>query len=291
LRAWVGRALWRSIKLAGMFVYASAELVLKRPSTRHARADWLHRFAARAVRRLRVPVRVHGRFPEHGVVISNHLSYLDIVVYAALHPCVFVSKAENERLPVLGWMTTMSGAVYVERGRGISAIRAGAAMQAAAADGLPVLFFPEGTTGNGTCVMKFHSGLLAQAMGPGLPITAAYIRYRLIEDNGPCITVEEDVCWGDRAMLPHIFRFLGLRGVDVEVRFADAPIAFSSDTLHRKAAAIEARAAVVALTQPVEDTDTAQSQSTTAESPSPPPPAASLPADSAPSKHAAAHRP
>ena len=79
-------------------------------------------------------------------------------------------------------------------------------------------------------------------------MTAAYLRYSFAEDNGPGVSVEDDVCyWGDRNMLAHVFKFLGLRGVRAEVRFADAPIAFSSDRLHRKMAAIEAHAAVAAL--------------------------------------------
>ena len=58
----------------------------------------------------------------------------------------------------------------------------------------------------------------------------------------------DDVCyWGDAQMLPHIFRLLGLRGLRAEVRFAERPIEFSSDVMHRKLAAIEARAAVAAL--------------------------------------------
>jgi 1-acyl-sn-glycerol-3-phosphate acyltransferase len=48
-------------------------------------------------------------------------------------------------------------------------------------------------------------------------------------------------------MWGHVFTFLGLRGVRTEIRFAEAPIAFSSDALHRKQAAIEARTAVAAL--------------------------------------------
>jgi hypothetical protein len=56
------------------------------------------------------------------------------------------------------------------------------------------------------------------------------------------------VCyWGDRPMWPHVFRFLGLRKVKVTVWFAEAPIRFSSDVMHRKLAAIEAREAVSAL--------------------------------------------
>jgi hypothetical protein len=69
-----------------------------------------------------------------------------------------------------------------------------------------------------------------------------------MEENGAGVSVTDDVCyWGDRDMLLHVFKFLGLRGVRAEVRFAGEPIVFSSDDLHRKKAAVEARSAVEAL--------------------------------------------
>nr|WP_213806921.1 lysophospholipid acyltransferase family protein [Granulicella sp. dw_53] len=231
-----------------MFVVAGTELLVTRPATRQARADWLHRFCARAMKRFGVEIEVVGRYPEAGAVISNHLGYLDIVVFAALHPCVFVSKAEIARWPVVGWMTTMSGTVYVERGRGGSARRASGGMQTAAKAGLPVVFFPEGTTTNGEAMLKFHSGLLAQAMEAGQPVTAAYVSYELGEGNEAGVTVADDVAyWGDTPMWPHVFRFLALRNVRAVVRFAEEPIRFSSDLLHRKQAAVEAYNAVSAL--------------------------------------------
>ncbi len=233
-----------------MFAEAGAELLVRRPATREARADWLHRFAARAIRGLGIEIDVVGRFPERGAVISNHLSYLDIVVFAALHPCVFVSKAEIAEWPVLGWMTTMAGTVYVARGHGGSAVKARGGMQAAADAGLPVVFFPEGTTTNGSELLKFHWGLLAQAMQERAPVTAAYMSYSLGEGNDAGVTVADDVCyWGDAQMLPHIFKLLGLRGLRAEVRFAEGPIRFSSDVMHRKLAAIEARFAVAAVAE------------------------------------------
>lgn len=244
------RALGRSVHLAGLFVVAGAELAVRRPKTREARADWLHRFAAKAMRQLGIEVDVAGSFPERGAVISNHLSYLDIVVFAALHPCVFVSKAEIETWPVVGWMTTMSGTVYVARGHGGSAVRARQGMQAALDAGLPVVFFPEGTTSNGSTVLKFHSGLLAQVMAGGTPVTAAHVGYSLGAANGAEVSVANDVCyWGDAKIVPHIFKLLGLRGVRVAVRFAERPIMFSGDELHRKLAAVEARSAVLALAE------------------------------------------
>src|SRR6266403_1343025 len=72
-------------------------VLVKRPATREQRADWLHRFCARGIRGMGIEISMEGVFPERGAVISNHLSYLDIVVFATLHPCVFVSKEEVRR--------------------------------------------------------------------------------------------------------------------------------------------------------------------------------------------------
>ena len=240
-------ALFRCTKLLGYFLRYGLELLLRRPATRAARADWLHRFCAAAVAGLGVTLTVEGRFPDEGAVISNHLSYVDIVLFAAMHPCVFCAKAEMQSWPVIGWMTTMCGTVYVERGRGGSALKARSGMRAATEAGLPVVFFPEGTTTNGDRTLPFRSGLLAQAMDSGAPITAAFIEYALDRDNGEGVTARDYICWDKMPMPVHVFRFLGLSGVHAMVRFGDGPIRFSGPRLHRKVAAVEAREAMLAL--------------------------------------------
>ena len=123
-------------------------------------------------------------------------------------------------------------------------------MRAAAEAGLPVVFFPEGTTSNGETILKFHTGLLTEALAAEQPVTAAYLRYSMEEKNGTA-TVRDDVAyWGDRALLPHIFRFLSLRGVRAELDIAASPIAFfSAGVASRKIAAVEARRAVCALSE------------------------------------------
>lgn len=239
--------------LAAVFAYATLQLIVKRPATRQQRAEWLHQFCLRAVHRMGIAVRQLGTFPERGVVIANHLGYLDVVAFAALHTCAFVGKSEIRKWPFLGWITAMGGTVYVQRGRGGSAGRARAGMQEASDAGIPLAFFPEGTCSLGDTVLPFHSGLLAQAIEAGQPITAAHIRYRLTEDNGPNFSLADVCFWDDTLLIKHIFRFLAMRGIEVEVHFADAPIAFSANAGHRKIAAEEARAAVMQLrdaTQP-----------------------------------------
>ena len=150
-------------------------------------------------------------------------------------------------MPVVGWMTTMSGTVYVERGRGGSALTAGKGVREAANDGLPVVFFPEGTTNTTTTLLKFHSGLIGQVMLEEMPIQMGYLRYRLDGPNAPGVTVAHDVCWGTTPLLVHVFRLLGLRGLRAEVRFAEEPISFSERATNRKIAAEEAREAMAGL--------------------------------------------
>ncbi len=242
------RSVGRTLKLVALLLYGALELIFNRPATRQQRAEWLHYLCARSMRTMGIMVRCQGMPPKRGAVISNHTGYLDIVAFAALHPCVFVAKSEIRSWPFLGWMTTMAGTVYVDRGRGGSANRAATGMQAAEDAGIPVVFFPEGTTSNGTSVLKFHSGLLVKSLEAAQPITAAYLRYRLTRDNGPGVSVENNVSyWGDTRLLKHIFGLMGLRGIEVDVRYADCPITFSKGPDQRKLLAAEARAAVMEL--------------------------------------------
>jgi lyso-ornithine lipid O-acyltransferase len=248
------RVIWRLLKLVAMFAVRGAELAIKRPSTRAEGADWLHRFCAQAMREMGIEIETVGSFPEKGAVISNHLSYLDIVIFAALRPCVFVSKLEVKSWPVIGWMTVKAGTVFVDRGHGGSALRAGSRMQSAMEQGVPVVFFPEGTTTNGETLLKFHTGLLAKVLEVGEPVTTAYLRYSLGEGNEPGADVRNDVAyWGDMSMGAHVFRLLGLRNVKATIWFADAPIAFSVGAMQRKVAAVEAREAMVALKEKAEE--------------------------------------
>jgi lyso-ornithine lipid O-acyltransferase len=246
------RSLVRSLKVIGYFGSACIELMLHRPQNKREGAEWLQRFCARVIAGFGVKMTVEGRMPERGALITNHTGYLDVITLAALHPVVFFSKAELERTPVVGFMATAAGTLYVERGAGGSAQRARSGLKEAAELGVPVVFFPEGTTTNGRELLPFHSGLLAEALGADEPITAAHLRYTFEVDNGPGVSVEDDVCfWGDVSLFTHVAKFLKLNGVHAWIKIAPAPIEFSREALgDRKVAAVEAREAILALAGP-----------------------------------------
>jgi 1-acyl-sn-glycerol-3-phosphate acyltransferase len=128
------------------------------------------------------------------------------------------------RWPLLGWLTAQAGTVYVERGGGPRVYQAvNAAMAEAYRSGLPVLFFPEGTTTNGAGALPFRRGLFHSVLNNGVALRTSALQYALEEHavNGNA-TVGNDVCWwGDMTFVPHMFRLLGLKGLRARVRFGD----------------------------------------------------------------------
>ena len=247
------RKVYRATKVISLFLLASVELMITRPKTRAERAAWLSRFCARVMRGMDVTFDIVGDIPMTGAVISNHLTYLDILIHSAMRPCVFVSKIELRKTPLLGWMSMMSGTVYVARGQGGSAAKAAEGMAKGFRDGLPVVFFPEGTTGVGDVpAMSFRSGLIAQTIAADAPMYAAFIHYTLSpRDAADGKTLRRDVHWGPESLMTHLWGFVGLHELHATIKFSDQPIRFSEAAVNdRKIAAEEARAAVVALSAP-----------------------------------------
>ena len=112
---------------------------------------------------------------------------------------------------------------------------------------IPLVFFPEGTCSVGDTVLPFRSGLLGEAIAAGQPITAAYLRYRLTQDNGPNRSLTDVCFWDDTPLIEaHLPHDLDARNRSRD-RFADAPIAFTVGADQRKLAAQQAHAAVMEL--------------------------------------------
>jgi 1-acyl-sn-glycerol-3-phosphate acyltransferase len=98
-----------------------------------------------------------------------------------------------------------------------------AAMAAAYRSGLPVLFFPEGTTTDGAGVLPFRRGLFHSVLNNGVSLRTAAVRYSLENDAvNRGASVAEDVCWwGEMGFASHLFRILGLRGLRAQIRFGE----------------------------------------------------------------------
>jgi len=97
------------------------------------------------------------------LIIANHLSWLDILVFGAIEPVCFLAKREVSAWPLIASFARAQRTVFVDRKRRRSIPGANRAMAARMSEGRSVLLFPEGTTYDGTALGKFHSSHLAAA--------------------------------------------------------------------------------------------------------------------------------
>ncbi|WP_353068701.1 lysophospholipid acyltransferase family protein [Tunturibacter empetritectus] len=218
------RSVLRGVLFVGLLAAAVVDCWIRHPRVGAEGAVWIHGWCRRIVRVLGFECMVEGTVPSSGAVVSNHLSYLDILLYSSVQPFVMVAKTEVRGWPLLGWLTAQAGTVYVERGGGPKTYPGvNRAMAEAYRSGLPVLFFPEGTTTDGAEVLPFRRGLFHSVLNGGVALRVSALRYSLDSHvvNGSA-TVGEDVCWwGDMKFTPHMFRFLGLRGLRAKIRFGE----------------------------------------------------------------------
>jgi 1-acyl-sn-glycerol-3-phosphate acyltransferase len=183
----------------------------------------LHLWSRTMLAVLGVAVRVEGPIPRGGcLVVSNHLSYLDVLVLAAQRPFSFLSKADVARWPVIGWMARVIGVQFIVREDKRSLPKVAAALAAECAAGHGVLFFPEGTSSAGEGVLPFRPALLAPAAESGLPVHHAAICYATPAGSPPA---RDAVCWwGDMEFAPHALGLMRLPSVEARVRFGDAAV-------------------------------------------------------------------
>lgn len=140
--------------------------------TEAQRQQAVQNWSRRLLHRLGVALEVHGPLPLQGpvLVVSNHLSWLDIVVINAARPCRFVSKSEVKAWPLIGSLVAGAGTLFIERERPRDALRVVHHLAECLQAGDVLAVFPEGTTGDGSAVLPFHANLLQAAVVTGRPV-------------------------------------------------------------------------------------------------------------------------
>ena len=126
---------------------------------------------------LNVTLVLKGGQPAVGLVVANHVSWLDIYVAHALEPVTFIAKADIAKWPVVGALVTASRTLYIERGSRQAIRGVVQAVHARFDAGERVMFFPEGTTNDGIHILPFHGNLIQAALDAPCPVTPVGIRY------------------------------------------------------------------------------------------------------------------
>lgn len=196
-----GRAVsFLSFIIGTIFAQAFRVCFFKAARQRRARAEWLQRTAHRCAQILHLKINRFGALPTSGLIVANHLSYIDIILLAAQRPCVFVSKSEVKSWPIFGQCAQLGGTIFIDRKHRGDVAAVAELMGAALDEGSLVILFPEGTSSGGASVLPFKSSLLEPALHVNHPVTAIAIAYAL--DQG---SVANEICyWRDMTLLPHL---------------------------------------------------------------------------------------
>ncbi|HXG43236.1 MAG TPA: lysophospholipid acyltransferase family protein [Gemmatimonadales bacterium] len=175
-------------------------------------------------RLLGIRVRVTGVVPRPPFfLVSNHLSYLDIVVFAAQTPCRFVAKREVGAWPGVGMLARIMETIFIDRTVRRDALRALAQVDRAIRDGDGIVLFAEATSTAGRSVLPFRPALLEWAARTGQPVHYASVSYRTPDG---CPPAHLAVCWwGEMTFGRHLVGLARLPRIDASLHFGPAPIA------------------------------------------------------------------
>lgn len=184
---------------------------------RHARIQW---WSAKLLRLIGITLHAHGA-PRPGakLVVSNHVSWLDIAaIHAVIPEAHFVSKADVKQWPLIGKLVAGAGTLFIERDKKRDALRVVHQMAEALKAGDTVAVFPEGTTGDGRTLLPFHANLLHAAVTTATPVQPVVLRF--FDAQHTISPLAEFL--GDTTLAQSAWRFVCARGLNVEVKVLTA---------------------------------------------------------------------
>lgn len=133
-----------------------------------------------------IGIQIEGQQPARpecgGLIVANHVSWLDIFVLNAIHPSRFIAKSEVRGWPVIGWLAQRTGTIFIERGLRQNTSLINMRIGYLLGQGESVGLFPEGTTTDGDQVGHFHSALFQSVINARAKICPVALRYQ--DNNG-----------------------------------------------------------------------------------------------------------
>ena len=177
-------------------------------------------FLLRSILNIKVMVIGDVGEPERGghVIISNHLGYVDGFVLGSIFSVVFVSKREVKKWPVIGQWTTLCGTIFINRQRKDQVPSVVEEISRKLREEANILLFPEGSATNGEQMLPFQTAPLAAPLRNRSIIVPVTLTYKSVDDK-PVSEANRDLiyCYGDMDFVPHFWKLLSLRSVEVIV--------------------------------------------------------------------------
>jgi len=210
---WTAWRVWLHV-LGG---FAQIMLLFPRLS-RQARDSRVQAWARGTLERLGVELTVVGTPARSGpmLIVSNHISWLDIVALHATCHCRFVSKADVKRWPLIGTLACGGRTLFVKRESRRDAMRVVHHMVEALQEGDILAVFPEGTTGDGHSLLPFHANLLQAAISADVPVQAVALQFLDGRTGKPSAAVSY---MGDESLVGSIWRTLCAKPLSARLAF------------------------------------------------------------------------
>lgn len=185
--------------------------------TRQRQGRAVKKWSGDLLRIIGVRLRVHGEMgcARPLMIVANHVSWLDIFALNAVAPLRFVAKSEIRSWPAIGWLSARTGTLFIERGRRRDTARVSALVAEAMRSGDVAAVFPEGTTTDGSQVLRFHSSLLQPALAAGAGVQPVSLRFER-PDGSLCVEAAYD---GDKSLWHTLRQIVAQREIRVCVHF------------------------------------------------------------------------
>ncbi len=179
-----------------------------------------HYFHKLASKLLGFQTRIIGQLPESGqcLLVSNHVSWIDVVVLSTVAPVSFVAKREVASWPFFGWLAKLQRTVFVDRERRHSTGQSRTELETRLARGDRIVLFPEGTSHDGVSVLPFKSSFFAAAIAPEIAIVPVTLVYK--QHWGLPLTRRNrgTFAWyADMDLIPHLWGAISAGPLTVEI--------------------------------------------------------------------------
>lgn len=230
-----------------MFVLLQCLFAFFRKKRAYCVSQAIHIFSVFACFVMGIRIKIKGfsdlRKKKGLFLVTNHISYIDGLVASRIFPLVFIARGDLKEWPLFGIFSKVSETVFVNRTNFGNLHKEIENVSSLLKDGVNVILFPQGTTTSMIEEVSFRSSLFQAPIAAGCDILPFTIKYKKV--NGETIDDKNKdlVFWyGDMEFAPHLFSFLSLKSIEVEVEILN-PIKISLQD-NRKAVSIISQEAI-----------------------------------------------
>lgn len=210
----------RILRIVLHTLYGVGLSVLVLPTVSPKQRNWIISFwSRRLLAAMNVQVHIHGTPPSPDLAgimfVGNHISWLDIHVLNSIRAVRFIAKAEIRSWPIFGWLAKRANTLFIEREQKKDAMRVVETASSSLKKGDCLCFFPEGTTTDGTELLKFKGSLMQAPINAKAKVWPFAIEYP--HQNGQ--PNKQMAFAGDTTLLESIWRIVSLNQSQAVITF------------------------------------------------------------------------